>query len=730
VITREIYGARGRDAKIIPVVFSPNDRQYIPTEFRAATYYDLSNADSYDKLFRRLTAQPARKRSVPLEENPFFTGREEVLKELKMTLYKSGMAALTGLGGIGKTQTAAQYAYRHREDYDSVLWVRAESQEALFADLVQLASRLELPERDARDQSVIVDAVKRWLDEHEKWLLVLDNVENYSVVRDLTWKATAGGRHIIITTQNQSLGVIGRQRLLPIGTEEGALLLLRRAKRLEVDAPFSAVDKTDAAVAREISAQVGGLPLALDQAGAYIDETGCKLEDYSALLQLRSKELAQKRGVPYPESPPVVAAFLISLERMARQNQAAAELLNTTAFLAPDAIPEEIFTEGAAELGPVLRAAADDPSQWNEAIGAALKVSLLERNPVERLLAVHPMVQAVAKSRMDAGECAQYAGQVVRAVNAAFPHPEFAAWDKCERLVPSAQVCAVLLDEYQLASPDAARLLNNAGLYLKQRARYEEAEPLYRRTLAVAEKSYGPDHPEVVTRLNNLAELLRATNRLDEAEPLYRRALAIDEKVLGPDHPNVGIRLNNLALVLQATNRLDEAEPLVRRVIGIFEKTYGPDHPNVATSLNNLARLLQDTNRRGEAEPLMRRALAIDEKALGPDHPDFAIDLNNLALLLQDTNRLGEAEPLMRRALAIDEKALGPDHPNVAIRLNNLALLLHDTNRRDEAEPLMRQALAIFEKSLGRDHPNAVTVRDNLAGLLRAMGKDDEADKL
>ena len=166
---------------------------------------------------------------MPLPENPFFTGREEVLEELKKTLDERGIAALTGLGGMGKTQTAAQYAHHHRKDYQAVLWVRAESQETLFSDLSQLAGRLELPEREAKEQSVIVEAVKLWLEEHEGWLLVLDNVEEFAVVRDLARKASANGHHVVITTQSQALGQIGRQRLSPMDRDLGAVLLLRRA---------------------------------------------------------------------------------------------------------------------------------------------------------------------------------------------------------------------------------------------------------------------------------------------------------------------------------------------------------------------------------------------------------------------------------------------------------------------------------------------------------------------
>src|SRR5271157_3633120 len=529
VTTQELYEAAAKNTKFVPVIFSADESKFIPIELRATTHYDLSTPDGYDTLFRRVTSQPARKPrdvspevrtmpamatlerklpspdkplaasspkqlfTVPLPENPFFTGREDVLKELKKTLDDRGIAALTGLGGMGKTQTAAQYAHHHRKDYESVLWVRAESQETLFADLAQLAGRLELPEREAKEQSVIVEAVKLWLDGHEGWLLVLDNVEDYGVVRDLARKASANGHHVVITTQSQALGQIGRQKLFPMDRDLGAVLLLRRANRLTADAPLSSVDPKDAALAREISDEVGGLPLALDQAGAYLEETGAGLGDYLGLLRERSKELLDRRGGLDSDHLSVAATYLTSFEKLAKQNQAAAELLQAAAFLAPDAIPEEIFTEGTAEFSQVLQAAASDPIQWDEAIAAAFKFSLIERNP-NKLLAVHRMVQAVAKSRMSAEERAQWAEQMVRAVNAAFPKIEFAVWDKCERLVPSAQVCAALVDEYRLSLPEAARLVNEAGVYLDGRARYAEAEPLFRKSLAISEDSYGHDH--------------------------------------------------------------------------------------------------------------------------------------------------------------------------------------------------------------------------------------------
>jgi len=278
--------------------------------------------------------------------------------------------------------------------------------------------------------------------------------------------------------------------------------------------------------------------------------------------------------------------------------------------------------------------------------------------------------------------------------------------------------------------PDVAIRLNNLAHLLAATNRLAEEEPLMRRALAILEKSLGPGHPNVATAINNLATLLCATNRLAEAEPLMRRALAIDENRYGPDHPDVARDLHNLAQLLEGTNRLAEAEPLMRRALAIWEKSLGPDHPDVASAISNLAQLLEGTNRLAEAEPLMRRALAIDENSYGPNHPEVARDLNNLAQLLQATNRLAEAEPLMRRALAIDENRYGPDHPDVARDLHNLATLLWATNRLAEAEPLMRRALAIWEKSLGPDHPMVASAINHLALLLRDTNRLAEAEPL
>jgi CHAT domain-containing protein/tetratricopeptide (TPR) repeat protein len=264
-----------------------------------------------------------------------------------------------------------------------------------------------------------------------------------------------------------------------------------------------------------------------------------------------------------------------------------------------------------------------------------------------------------------------------------------------------------------------ASSLNNLALLYKNQGRYSEAEPLYKRSLAIREKALGLDHADTATALNNLGTLYRAQGRFGEAEPLYQRSLGIKEKTLGLDHPSVGTSLSNLALLYDSQGRYGEAEPLYKRSVAIYEKALGPDHPSVGPALNNLALLYWAQGRYGEAEPLYKRTVAIYEKARGPDHTSVGTALNNLAEVYESQGRTTEAEPLYKRSLTIHEKALGPDQPNVA--LNNLAAMYDRQGRYAEAEPLYKRDLAIREKALGPDHPTVGTSLSNLAGLYFAQ---------
>ncbi len=278
--------------------------------------------------------------------------------------------------------------------------------------------------------------------------------------------------------------------------------------------------------------------------------------------------------------------------------------------------------------------------------------------------------------------------------------------------------------------PNVGNALNNLAELYRSQGRLAEAEPLYKRSLSVYEKALGPDHPDVGTSLNNLAAMYRSLGRTTEAEPLYKRSLALREKALGADHPAVGSSLNNLALLYQSQGRYAEAEPLYKRSLSISVSALGPDHPAVGSSLNNLAELYRSQGHYSEAEPLFKRSLSITETAKGPDHPDVGTSLNNLAALYLDQGRITEVEPLHKRAIAIAEKSLGRDHPSVANSLNNLAGLYLVQGRYGEAEPIYKRSLGIFEKALGSDHDAVGLSLNGLAELYRAQGRYGEAEPL
>jgi tetratricopeptide (TPR) repeat protein len=674
--------------------------------------------------------------NIPHQRNPFFTGREGVLTHLYDSLQMDHTAALTqpqglsGLGGIGKTQTAIEYAYRYQHDYQAVLWARADSEDVLFSDFIFIAHVLNLPEKDEADQRQIVEAVMRWLRSHAGWLLILDNIEDLAVVAPFI--PLAGRGHVLLTTRTRALGGIAErieiEKMVP---EVGALLLLRRAGLLSAQDLLDMALETDHNEAMSISRLVDGLPLALDQAGAYIKETACSLSDYILLYQTRSTDLLQVRGsLTTDYLHPVATTWSLSFEKITQAYPAAAELLDFFAFLYPDAIPEEIITDGASFLGSRLDPVATDPLQLDGAIKEILRYSLIQREAERQTLTIHRLVQTVLKGRMDENVQRQWGERTVRAVNEAFPGVEFTSWSRCQRCLPHAQVCATLIEQWGMEFTEATRLLNQTGYYLEERAQYSAAEQLYQHALSIRERTLKSDHPDLAKILNNLASLYHSQGKYEQAEPLLQRALLIREQVLGREHPEVAQSLNNLAVVYEKQGKFAQAEPLYQRALEIREQVLGPIHSGTAMSLNNVALFYEKRGNYQRAEPLYQRALAIREQVLGSKHPETAMSLHNLASLCKKQGKLEQAEFLYLRALAIYEEILEPDHPDTINSLNSLAGLYYTQGKYEQAEQMYKRVLAIREKVLGPEHPGAAVTLNNLAMLYTARGLYEQAEPL
>src|SRR5579863_1445322 len=382
---------------------------------------------------------------VPYERNPIFSDRDKDFQHLdeifmgKKTVLTRPQA-VSGLGGIGKTQLAVEYAYRHRDNYKAILWASADSRETLVSDFVKIATLLKFPKKNTENQTHAVNAVKYWLEHNDGWLLIFDNADDPTIVKDFIPSTNRG--HILLTTRMQTMGRMAQ----PIGIEEmepedGALFLLRRVNIIERNAPIDSASDEDRLEAQKISEILGGLPLALDQAGAYIEETGCSLSDYLERYEKRNSHLLKRRGEDPSDHPePVSVTWSLSFERVEQANRAAADLLRYCAFLHPDAIPEEVISEGAPELGQLLQTVAADPFELDEAIGILRKFSLVRRDPRTRTLTIHRLVQDVLKDGMDEETQRLWAERAVRAVNRAFPDVDFAMWQRCERCLPHAQI--------------------------------------------------------------------------------------------------------------------------------------------------------------------------------------------------------------------------------------------------------------------------------------------------
>jgi tetratricopeptide (TPR) repeat protein len=300
----------------------------------------------------------------------------------------------------------------------------------------------------------------------------------------------------------------------------------------------------------------------------------------------------------------VASTWSLSFERVEETNPAAADLLRLCAYLAPDAIAEEILTQGAEHLGPVLGPVAADAFLLGQAIEALRAYSLVGCDPAHQTLSMHRLVQAVVRDALDAADRQRWTERAIRAVHTALPPVEHASWPQWERLLEHAQACAAWLEPEGVHLQEAAEVLNQAGWYLTERARYSEAEQLLERAYQMSAQQLGPQHLDTATSLNNLAYLYGAQGKYEQAEPLLVRALAIREQQLEQEHPDTATGLNNLAGLYYAQGKYEQAKPLFERALAINEQQLGPLHPHTQITRGNYAALLRTMERDAEARTI------------------------------------------------------------------------------------------------------------------------------
>jgi tetratricopeptide (TPR) repeat protein len=538
--------------------------------------------------------------------------------------------------------------------------------------------------------------------------------------------------YILFTTRARAVGAISASvEVQQLTLQQGTLLLLRWSKFLDLDAPLDQAQDEDRAAAERIVQEMDGLPLALVQAAAYVEETGCSLADYLRLYATHRKDVLAWHSLLMLDYPKTVATtWLLSFQQIEQQSSVAADLLRLCAFLAPDAIPEDLLIRGATTLGAVLGGDALDPFKFNEALEVLGRYSLLRRNRSTHMLSIHRLVQTVLKESMAQETQCAWAERTVRVVNAAFPETNSRTGENrqyyLQYYLPHVQECATLIAQYHLHSSQAEHLLYQTADLLHFYAFYPQSQSLHLQTLAIRQQVLEPNHPDVAESLNTLGVLSRIQGDYEQAEAFHQQALAIREKTLGSNHPTSAISLNNLGVLYRTQGKYEQAEPLLQQTLSIREQSLGPEHPDTLITFINLAKLYAEQRKYEQAEPLLQQALATCERVLEPNHPLIAHCLNLLARLSYEQGNFERAETLWKRSLAILEKTLGPEHPVTAERLNDLAELSFAQGRYTQARSLCQRACSICENILGSEHPDTITYREHLNRIVRKIeGEQD-----
>jgi hypothetical protein len=335
--------------------------------------------------------------NLPFHPNPFFIGRDLLLAELHASHSAPEVTgrrmALTGLGGVGKSQLAVEYAYRRRADFDLVWWVRAEQPTSLLADYAALAfqPRLAADLGLAADspQEIAMAAARAWLEHQQRWLLVLDNAVEPAALVDLLPRSGTG--QVVITSRT---GIGWEQLATPLPVE---VLAPADAARFLLTRTNQSGPPTEAA-ATTLAGALGGLPLALEQASAFITASGTiTLAGYTELFATQARELLQ-RGQPVGYQHTVATTWSLALETLQQTAPAAVGLLTLAAFLAPDDLPQTLLAAHNEELPEPLAAA--NPLTFADAVAALRRYSLIR--VIGDGLFVHRLLQTVVRMDLDA----------------------------------------------------------------------------------------------------------------------------------------------------------------------------------------------------------------------------------------------------------------------------------------------------------------------------------------
>ncbi|KAF4445315.1 kinesin light chain 3, partial [Fusarium acutatum] len=598
--------------------------------------------------------------------------------------------ALVGMGGFGKSQLAIQFAHHVYADEPgtSVYWVHSSSKAAFEESYRALADVLSLPRRHEPEVNVLA-LVRDWLQRDDvcPWLMVVDNADNIDLffhnkghddalqnrLASYLPKSTKG--KILFTSRSLNVAekLVGSSRAtlpIPVMREEQALELLQR--RLE--------NKTDESTAKNLVNTLDCIPLAVNQAAAYINRRSPRVtiesyldEFYSnekrkdSLLRSDKGDLGRQDGV----SNSVVVTWQVTFEQIRRERPQAANLLSLMSQFQANNIPEMMlhsYNENSTTRNEEVNVGAIDIGSESEGESGridfendidVLRGYSLVNIPTVGLFEMHSLVQFCTRSWIsEFGDPARWSRLFMKLAADHFPSGAFETWTVCQTLLPHVEPSLRSKPREETSVANWAKVLTNVSWYMLMVGEYSRAEMLADAAVQARRRILGPDHPSTLASIANLASTYRNQGRWEEAEKLDVEVMEARKVKLGPDHPDTLISIANLASTYRNQGRWEEAEKLEVEVIEARKAKLGPDHPDTLISIANLASTYRNQGRWEEAEKLEVEVMETSKEKLGPDHPSTLTSMANLASTYRNQGRWEEAEKLQVEVMETSKEKL------------------------------------------------------------------------
>ncbi|HEV3295732.1 MAG TPA: FxSxx-COOH system tetratricopeptide repeat protein, partial [Streptosporangiaceae bacterium] len=702
-----------QDPARAPLVLAFRDE--VSRELRPAEFSDLKGLiqglstgvqgelDKLAKQDERRASQVRAGRVLRLAPRPvFLAGREELLAELEARLTGGGDAgprvmALTGLGGAGKSSVALEYAHRYLAEVGVAWQLPAEDPAVLAAGFGELAAQL-----GAADGGDPVAAVHGALAASPAaWLLVFDNAPDRGSVAPFV--PPAGPGQVLITSRNQ-IWPPGQAVEVPVLDPQVAAEFL-----------VGRTGDPDQRAALDLAGELGGLPLALEQAAAYVQASGESLAGYLASFRQRRADLLG-RGEPtgYPQT--VATTWRLAFEDLAQATPGAAGLLRLLAFCAPEAIPLRLLLQprpGLAgpfgeQVAPVLTPLLEDPLEAGDAIAALRRYSLISP-PADGSVSVHRLVQAVTADQMPAELASQWRQAAAALIEAAIP---------ADTELPGIwSVCAALLPHAQAALHVTSGGMWRVAMYLGASGSYAAARDLFR-VIADAhweDDAYGAEHRDTLAARQELARLTGLAGDVVAARDQYAALLPVRERVLGPEHRDTLTTRGDLARWTGAAGDPAAARDQFAALLPVRERVLRPEHRDTLTTRGDLASGTGAAGDPAAARDQFAALLPVRERVLGPEHAAALSDRGNLARWTGEAGDAAAARDQFAALLLVHERVLGPEHPDTLTTRGNLASFTGDAGDATAARDQYAALLPVHEQVLGPEHPNTLNTRGNLA---------------